>query len=67
MRFHSWLHQANPWLSDLITQKLGGTQWLKDLSQLSKLKAYAGDAAFQKDWMETKLKNKVGDFFFSIK
>ncbi|KAJ3057511.1 Non-essential glycogen phosphorylase [Rhizophlyctis rosea] len=54
-----WLHQANPWLSDLITQKLGGTQWLKDLSQLSKIKAYATDAAFQKAWMETKHKNKV--------
>jgi len=54
-----WLHQANPQLSDLISEKLGGTAWLKDLGQLSKIKQYANDAAFQKKWMEIKRQNKI--------
>lgn len=33
-----WLHQANPKLSDLISSKLGGYDFLKDLSQLENLK-----------------------------
>ncbi|KAJ3330149.1 Non-essential glycogen phosphorylase, partial [Kappamyces sp. JEL0680] len=53
-----WLHQANPDLSSLITQTLGSQNWLKDLSQLAKLKAHAEDVAFQKKWMAIKLANK---------
>ncbi|KAJ3356156.1 Non-essential glycogen phosphorylase [Entophlyctis luteolus] len=54
-----WLHQANPRLSSLIVDKLGSELFLKDLSELQKLKAFASDSAFQKQWMEIKHTNKV--------
>ncbi|KAJ3297376.1 Non-essential glycogen phosphorylase [Borealophlyctis nickersoniae] len=54
-----WLHQCNPLLADLITQKLGNKDWLKDLNQLAKLKPMAEDPAFQKAWMDIKHKNKI--------
>lgn len=44
-----WLHQANPRLSDLISQKLGGYDFLKDLNELDKLKAFADDKEFRKE------------------
>ncbi|KAI8805271.1 glycosyl transferase [Cladochytrium replicatum] len=53
-----WLHQANPDLSKLITDTLGGTTWVKHLNELAKLKAYADDASFQQKWMAIKHKNK---------
>lgn len=54
-----WLHQANPRLSELISSKLGGLEYLKDLTLLSKLEDYADDKDFQKEWMEIKYANKV--------
>ncbi|KAI9090808.1 glycosyl transferase [Phlyctochytrium arcticum] len=54
-----WLHQANPDLSALIDEKLGSQAWLKDLSQLAKLKKFATDADFQARFMDIKYKNKM--------
>lgn len=54
-----WLHQANPKLSDLIASKLGGYDFLKELSLLEGLKAYVDDPEFRRDWMEIKLANKI--------
>ncbi|TPX34591.1 glycogen phosphorylase [Synchytrium microbalum] len=54
-----WLHQANPKLSTLITNKLGGLHWLKHLDELSALKKYCDDPAFQKEWMDIKRFNKM--------
>ena len=54
-----WLHQANRDLSDLISEKLGGSGWLRDLGQLKKLRPLADNAAFQDAWMAIKHKNKV--------
>ncbi|KAI5779302.1 carbohydrate phosphorylase-domain-containing protein [Geopyxis carbonaria] len=53
-----WLHQANPKLSDLISNKLGGYEFLKDLSKLEGLKKFIDDKEFRKEWMEIKLSNK---------
>ncbi|KAJ3311997.1 Non-essential glycogen phosphorylase [Boothiomyces sp. JEL0838] len=53
-----WLHQANPRLSALITKTLKSQHWLKDLSELAKLKQFASDPEFQKKWMEIKASNK---------
>lgn len=53
-----WLHQANPELSALITAKLGGDHWLKNLDDLQGLKAFIDDPSFVKRWQEIKLKNK---------
>ncbi|KAI9202964.1 glycosyl transferase [Polychytrium aggregatum] len=54
-----WLHQANPKLSDLISEVLGGSGWIKDLAQLTRLKAHADDPTFQKRWMDIKYQNKA--------
>ncbi|TGO87731.1 hypothetical protein BPOR_0207g00030 [Botrytis porri] len=54
-----WLHQANPRLSELIASKLGGYDFLKDLTLLSKLEAFADDKTFKKEWQEIKYANKV--------
>jgi starch phosphorylase len=54
-----WLHQANPKLSDLIASKLGGYEFLKELSQLENLKSFVDDKEFRRDWMEIKLANKI--------
>lgn len=54
-----WLHEANPRLSELITSKLGGQEWLKDLTLLHKLEAFADDAHFRKEFQEIKFANKL--------
>jgi starch phosphorylase len=53
-----WLHQANPKLSALIASKLGGHDFLKDLTLLHKIEAFVDDAAFRKEWQTIKLSNK---------
>lgn len=54
-----WLHQANPRLSELIASKLGGYEFLNDLTLLNKLESYADDKEFKKQWQEIKYANKV--------
>ncbi|KAI9672474.1 MAG: Non-essential glycogen phosphorylase [Caeruleum heppii] len=54
-----WLHQANPRLSELIASKLGGYEYLKDLTLLHKIENYADDKEFKKEWQEIKYANKV--------
>lgn len=54
-----WLHQANPRLSELIASKLGGYDFLKDLTLLHKLEAFADDKAFRKEFQEIKYANKL--------
>jgi starch phosphorylase len=54
-----WLHQANPRLSELIASKLGGYDFLTDLTLLNKLENFIDDKAFKKEWVEIKYANKV--------
>ncbi|KAF2136842.1 glycosyltransferase family 35 protein [Aplosporella prunicola CBS 121167] len=54
-----WLHQANPRLSELIASKLGGHEFLKDLTLLHKLEEYVDDKEFRKEFQEIKYANKV--------
>lgn len=54
-----WLHQANPRLSELIASKVGGYEFLTDLTLLNKLEQYADDESFKKEWDEIKYANKV--------
>ncbi|RHZ79651.1 hypothetical protein Glove_143g17 [Diversispora epigaea] len=54
-----WLHQANPKLSDLITEKLGNKDWLKDLFKLKQLEKYVDDPDFKKRWVAVKGSNKA--------
>ena len=53
-----WLAQANPALSSLLDQRLGGG-WRRDLSQLSALKPMAGQPAFAAAFGRAKRQNKV--------
>src|SRR5262249_6726386 len=48
-----WLRQANPWLSELITSKIGGG-WVKNLDELKGLVPHASDADFRRRWREAK-------------
>jgi glycogen phosphorylase len=49
-----WLLVANPALAALIASKLGGYDYLKDLTKLKHLEKFARDKAFQKEWMAIK-------------
>jgi starch phosphorylase len=54
-----WLHQANPRLSALIAEKLGGYDFLKDLTLLDKIEAFVDDKAFRQEWALIKRENKL--------
>uniref|UniRef100_A0A093UMX8 Alpha-1,4 glucan phosphorylase n=1 Tax=Talaromyces marneffei PM1 TaxID=1077442 RepID=A0A093UMX8_TALMA len=53
-----WLHQANPRLSKLIASKLGGYDFLTDLTLLDGIERYVDDKDFRKEWAEIKTENK---------
>jgi len=53
-----WLLKSNPRLAALITGKIGDG-WPRDLDQLRRLEKFAGDAAFQREFMAAKHANKV--------
>jgi starch phosphorylase len=53
-----WLHQANPRLSELIASKLGGYEYLNDLTMLHKIESYVDDKEFRKEFQEIKYANK---------
>ena len=54
-----WLHQANPLLSALIAEKLGGHEFLTDLTLLDKLEAFVDDKDFRREWAHIKTMNKL--------
>jgi starch phosphorylase len=54
-----WLNQANPRLAELIASKLGGYDYLKDLTLINKLEYYVDDKEFKKEWAQIKYDNKV--------
>ena len=54
-----WLLQANPALSSLITDTLGGDGWVRDLSLIGGLEQYAEDSAFQQKLADVKRTNKL--------
>ena len=48
-----WLRNANPELSELITEKIGDG-WITELQQLRKLEPFAVDPEFQDSWRTVK-------------
>jgi len=48
-----WLQLCNPGLSGLITDAIGDA-WIRDLSELSKLKAFTEDNGFREDFRRAK-------------
>ncbi|MEQ1759651.1 MAG: glycogen/starch/alpha-glucan phosphorylase [Vicinamibacterales bacterium] len=53
-----WLRQANPGLSNLITERLG-PEWTRDLAQLRRLTPCADDPCFRQAFRKVKLANKT--------
>jgi glycogen phosphorylase len=53
-----FLRQANPRLSALIDERLGGDGWLTDLDRLAELAPAADDPAFRERWRAVKRQNK---------
>lgn len=53
-----WLLLCNPGLAELIAEKIG-EDYVKDLSQLTKLKQYVDDAIFIRDVSKVKEENKI--------
>ncbi len=55
-----WMALYNPRMAGLITRKIGDG-WVTRLEgELKQLDTFAGDAAFQREWMEAKGRNKSG-------
>ena len=52
-----WLINCNPELTDLINETIG-TDWIREPEQLSKLRPFAEDAAFQEKFATVKRHNK---------
>ncbi len=53
-----WLRVANPRLAETITQTIGD-EWIKDLSQLQKLKGIADDKGFRDSFLTAKHQAKL--------
>jgi starch phosphorylase len=54
-----FVRMANPRLSALITEGLGGDEWINDLDRLTGLEKLADDPSFLARWREVKRANKV--------
>lgn len=56
--FRRWICNCNPELAALITSKIGN-KWIKDYTELEKIKKYAKDADFKAKFAKIKHDNKV--------
>jgi glycogen phosphorylase len=54
-----WLMEANPGLTDLISQALDEQKWITDLSRLRDLEPFAEKADFRAAFKEVKRQNKL--------
>jgi len=52
-----WLKTANPFLSTIITDKIGD-EWLKDLEKLKQLESFIDEEDFLESWKSAKWLNK---------
>ena len=52
-----WLKSANPFLSKLITDRIGDG-WIKDIDQLRKIEEFINDKQFIENWQTAKWLNK---------
>lgn len=53
-----WIKSINPRLAELISNTLGGDQWLTDLDQLKQLEKYVEDDTFLNQYRDVKKANK---------
>ncbi|MDR2580648.1 MAG: glycogen/starch/alpha-glucan phosphorylase [Fibromonadaceae bacterium] len=52
-----WIAKSNPVMTSIVTKKIGDS-WIGNLDDISKLEAYANDAAFMEDFVKAKVENK---------
>lgn len=52
-----WVACANPLMTELITDKIG-SNWVRNLEEIDKIKIYADDPVFSAHWKNVKLENK---------
>ena len=52
-----WVAYANPLMTELISSKIG-TEWIRKLEDISKIKKYVDDFSFAENWINVKLENK---------
>lgn len=52
-----WIAHSNPLMTELISDNIGDN-WIKDLSEINKLKKYTDDKKFSLRWADVKTKNK---------
>ena len=52
-----WIKAANPFLSNIITDKIGDA-WLKDLEKFRQLESFIDDESFLESWRSAKWLNK---------
>jgi starch phosphorylase len=52
-----WLKTANPFLSKIITEKIG-SEWVSSLDELKRLEEFIGDKEFYENWRSAKWLNK---------
>ncbi|MBE0568340.1 MAG: glycogen/starch/alpha-glucan phosphorylase [Deltaproteobacteria bacterium] len=53
-----WVVMSNPGLTGLITERLGGEDWVRNPEALRGLEPFARDRSFQAAWREVKERNK---------
>jgi len=53
-----WVVLSNPGLAGLITERLGGDDWVRNPEALRGLETFAGDHSFQAAWRKVKEGNK---------
>lgn len=53
-----WVVRSNPGLSRLITERLGGDDWVRDTEKLRGLEPFARDRSFRAEWRRVKEGNK---------
>jgi len=53
-----WLINANPLLTQLISEKIG-FDWAKDLTQIKKIEKFVKDKDLIRQWQKIKMKNKL--------
>lgn len=53
-----WILNANPELTELLTDKIGDKKWIRNLDDLKKIEKYATDAGFMEDFAKVKQTRK---------
>lgn len=63
-----WLLQANPELSELITELLGNDQWITDLTELKKLNDFADEGAVLEKFLQVKSikKKQLAEYILKV-